>query len=98
NGKERNRRKLIGDIAQFFFRLFRSFPFVAIFSLQTFFRGRVKRGEIDMITKRDSLVAILWVCATLGAVTLAQSQKPLMGSSIFDWNDIKASPTKVGST
>jgi quercetin dioxygenase-like cupin family protein len=51
-----------------------------------------------MLTKRDSLVAILTACATLGATTLAQSDKPLMGSSIFDWNDIKATPTKIGST
>jgi len=51
-----------------------------------------------MITKRDSLVAILTMCATLAVVTLGQSQNPLMGSSIFDWNTIEAKPTKVGST
>ncbi len=51
-----------------------------------------------MLTRRDSIVAILTACATLSAVTLAQSDKSIMGSSIFDWNDIKATPTKVGST
>jgi XRE family transcriptional regulator, regulator of sulfur utilization len=51
-----------------------------------------------MVTKRDSLVALLTVCATLAVVTLGQTEKPLMGSSVFDWTAIEATPTKVGST
>ena len=51
-----------------------------------------------MLTKRDSLVALFAVCATLAVVTFAQSEKSIMGSSIFDWNTIEAKPTKVGST
>src|SRR5882672_230943 len=51
-----------------------------------------------MLTKRDSLVALLTVCATLAVVTLAQTEKSLMGSSVFDWNNIEAKPTNVGST
>src|SRR5215468_2461828 len=51
-----------------------------------------------MITKRDSLVALLTVCATLAVVAIGQTEKPLMGSSVFDWNAIEAQPTKVGST
>lgn len=51
-----------------------------------------------MPTKRDCLVALLAACATLSVVTLAQTDKPLMGSSIFDWNTIEAKPTKIGST
>ena len=51
-----------------------------------------------MLTKRDSMVAMLTACATLGIITLAQSGQPLMGSSIFDWNSIEAKPTKTGST
>ena len=51
-----------------------------------------------MITKRDSLVALLAISATLAVVTLAQSDKPLMGSSVFDWNAIEVTQTKVGST
>src|SRR5215467_15982528 len=51
-----------------------------------------------MLTKRDSLVALLAVCATLAVVTQGQTEKPLMGSSVFDWNAIEAQPTKVGST
>src|SRR5215831_13212407 len=51
-----------------------------------------------MITKRDSLIVLLTVCATLAIVTPGQTEKPLMGSSIFDWNTIEAKPTNVGST
>ena len=50
------------------------------------------------ITRRDLLVAIIAVGATLGVVTLAQTDKPIMGSSAFDWNSIEAQPTKIGST
>jgi len=50
------------------------------------------------ITRRDLLVAIIAVGATLGVVTLAQTDKPIMGSSAFDWNSIEATPTKIGST
>src|SRR5438034_11064188 len=52
---------------------------------------------MQMLTKRDLLVAVLAVCATLGVTALAQSRKPLMGSSVFDWNAIEAKPTKVGT-
>ncbi len=51
-----------------------------------------------MLTKRDSLVALFAVCATLAVVTFAQSETSIMGLSIFDWNTIEAKPTKVGST
>lgn len=51
-----------------------------------------------MLTKRDLSVAVLTACATLSIVALAQSEKPLMGSSIFDWNTITVKPSKVGST
>lgn len=50
------------------------------------------------ITRRDLLVALIAVGATLGVVTLAQTDKPIMGSSAFDWNSIEAQPTKIGST
>ena len=50
-----------------------------------------------MFTKRDSLVALLAVCATLAIVAAGQTEKRLMSSSIFDWSAIEAQPTKVGS-
>jgi quercetin dioxygenase-like cupin family protein len=51
-----------------------------------------------MLTKRDLLVAAVTVCATLCAVALAKTETPIMSSSIFDWNDIKETPNKTGST
>jgi XRE family transcriptional regulator, regulator of sulfur utilization len=51
-----------------------------------------------MFTRRDSLIVLLTACATLSIVALAQSDKSLMSSSIFDWNTIEARQTKVGST
>jgi quercetin dioxygenase-like cupin family protein len=50
-----------------------------------------------MIKRRDLLVAIISVSATLGVVGFAQTQKPIMQSSVFDWNSITAKPTKVGA-
>lgn len=50
-----------------------------------------------MITRRDLAVAVITVCTTLAVVTLAQSDKPLLGSSAFDWNTIPATPQKTGS-
>ena len=51
-----------------------------------------------MFTKRDSLVALLAVCATLAIVTPGQTGKQVMGSTIFDWNTIEEKPTNIGST
>jgi XRE family transcriptional regulator, regulator of sulfur utilization len=51
-----------------------------------------------MITKRDGLVAVITLSATLTVIGLANTDTSLMGSSIFDWNSIEAKPTKVGST
>jgi len=50
-----------------------------------------------MITKRDLSIAVLAICATFSVVTLAQSTRPLLGSSVFEWNSIEAKPTKTGS-
>jgi quercetin dioxygenase-like cupin family protein len=50
-----------------------------------------------MITKRDLLVGTLATCLTLVGVTLAQSKKTLMPSSVFDWNTVEAKPNKTGA-
>ena len=54
-----------------------------------------------MITKRDLLIALLAICATLittlGIAALAQTRKPLMGSTVIEWNTLEAKPTKVGA-
>ena len=51
-----------------------------------------------MLTRRDIAVALVTACATLGVVALAQSEKPMMRSSAFDWNSIEAKPTKTGAS
>ncbi|HUI05486.1 MAG TPA: cupin domain-containing protein [Verrucomicrobiae bacterium] len=51
-----------------------------------------------MITRRDVVIAVVAACATLAAVALAQSSgKTVMKSTVFDWNGVKAEPTKVGA-
>ncbi len=50
-----------------------------------------------MFTKRDVLVALLTGCSVLSVFALAQPQKPLMGSAVFDWKIIEVKPTKVGA-
>jgi quercetin dioxygenase-like cupin family protein len=51
-----------------------------------------------MIAKRDVVIACLASCLTLGVVVLAQTDNKVMGSSVFDWNNIEVKPSKVGST
>jgi quercetin dioxygenase-like cupin family protein len=49
-----------------------------------------------MITRRDLLVALISIAGAAGAFALV-SQVPVMGSAVFDWNSIHATPTEVGS-
>jgi len=49
-----------------------------------------------MITRRDIVIALIAVSATL-CVVVAHSQTPVMRSSAFDWNAIPEKPTDVGS-
>src|SRR4030095_4534331 len=51
-----------------------------------------------MITRRDVVVAIIACCATFGVVGLAQSDRRLMTSAVFDWEKIAVKETKTGST
>jgi quercetin dioxygenase-like cupin family protein len=48
------------------------------------------------MNRRDLLVALPAVAAMGGAFAAADT-KPVMGSSVFDWNSIPVKPTKVGS-
>jgi len=50
-----------------------------------------------MITRRDLLVAALAACLTFVGITLAQSRKTTLPSSVFDWNGIEAKTTKTGA-
>lgn len=49
-----------------------------------------------MITRRDLFIASIATALTVGAFSL-ETQAPVMGSSVFDWNAISAKPTDVGS-
>lgn len=50
-----------------------------------------------MITRRDLIVAFIAVSLTLCAVVAARQQKPVMPSSLFDWNAVPAKTTNVGA-
>jgi quercetin dioxygenase-like cupin family protein len=50
-----------------------------------------------MLTRRETTIVLLTAIATAGLVVLAQPAKPVMGSTIFEWNSIEEKPTKTGS-
>src|SRR5512138_444539 len=50
-----------------------------------------------MITRRDIVVALTAIGVSLCAVAVARQQKPVMQSSLFEWNAVPAKPTNVGS-
>jgi len=50
-----------------------------------------------MITRRDLMVSTLAAGLTFAGITLAQSRKPMLPSSVFDWNAIEARTTKTGA-
>ncbi len=50
-----------------------------------------------MLTSRDLIVAAVSALSVLIGVAVAESNtKPLMHSSVFNWADLKATPTKTG--
>lgn len=57
----------------------------------------VSRRNARMITRRDLIVAAISMSLAVTGIALAQStSKPVMHSSVFNWADLKAVPTKVG--
>jgi quercetin dioxygenase-like cupin family protein len=50
-----------------------------------------------MIKRRDIVVALIAISATLCVVAVSGQQTPVMQSSVFDWNAIPAKQTPVGS-
>jgi len=51
-----------------------------------------------MITGRDIIVTVVAVCATIAAVALAQGPgKPIMKSSVFDWDSFKVESKNFGA-
>jgi XRE family transcriptional regulator, regulator of sulfur utilization len=50
-----------------------------------------------MITRRDLCVAAVSACVAVAGLALAESNgKPVMHSRVFNWADLKATPTKQG--
>jgi XRE family transcriptional regulator, regulator of sulfur utilization len=49
-----------------------------------------------MITPRDIFVAVVAAGLTLSVVALANQEKPIMHSKVFDWNSMTAKQTEVG--
>ena len=47
--------------------------------------------------KRDLMVAVLAAGATLTGVSFARADKPVLGSTVWDWKDIAATPNKTGA-
>ena len=50
-----------------------------------------------MITRRDIVIATIATGITLFIGSLARSETPIMGSSVFDWNKIPVTQTKTGA-
>ena len=50
-----------------------------------------------MLSRKELAIAALSAFSAVSIVALAQSTKPNMGSSVFDWNSIEARPTATGS-
>jgi quercetin dioxygenase-like cupin family protein len=50
-----------------------------------------------MITKRDLMISVSVAFATLCVVAVAQSNRPVMNSSAFEWSTTKSDPQKYGS-
>ena len=49
------------------------------------------------MTRRDVCVALIASSLTLGAVAAASARGPVMGSTIFDWNTLAATPNQTGA-
>jgi XRE family transcriptional regulator, regulator of sulfur utilization len=50
-----------------------------------------------MLTRRDCIVALTAVLATLGAVAATQARAAVLSSTIFDWTALKVQETKTGA-
>jgi hypothetical protein len=49
-----------------------------------------------MITRRDTLVGLLAMPAALSAFAAAADQQPILGPTVFHWEDMKPVKTNVG--
>jgi XRE family transcriptional regulator, regulator of sulfur utilization len=49
------------------------------------------------MTRRDLFVALIAVSLTLAAVAATSARTDVMGSTVFDWNTLTATPNKTGA-
>lgn len=49
-----------------------------------------------MITRRDALVGLLAMPSALNGVAMAANDQPILGPTVFNWNDMKAVKTPTG--
>jgi XRE family transcriptional regulator, regulator of sulfur utilization len=49
-----------------------------------------------MITRRDVLIAAISVACTACVAAVVTGEKPVIGSSVYDWNSIPTKATNVG--
>ena len=50
-----------------------------------------------MLTRRELLMAVAGAFIALAGTALVSARADVQGSTVFDWNTLKAQPTKVGS-
>ena len=50
-----------------------------------------------MITRREVIAAAVGGAVTLACITVVSSQSAMLGSTIFDWNSLKAESNKTGA-
>lgn len=51
-----------------------------------------------MLTRRDLTVAAIASAMTVAGIAAAPTRTEILGSRVFDWNDLKVDTTKIGST
>jgi quercetin dioxygenase-like cupin family protein len=51
-----------------------------------------------MITRRDMVVGLIAVSATLCAVAAVDAGKPVIGESVYDWTAMKVTKTAIGES
>ena len=51
-----------------------------------------------MFTKRDLVICALSVSATLAALAAVDATKPIIGESVYDWNNLTVKKTPIGES
>jgi len=51
-----------------------------------------------MFTRRDLIVALVSITATVTVIAVTRNENPVLTSTVWDWNKIPVTKTNVGST